>query len=95
MSEANKQLIRRWIAFANTAFAGNFDDFIAPDYVGHLGGSETDRPELERLDRHVEFTSMVIYRIGAGKIVESWGEVDFLRLMRQLRAPKPNETATA
>jgi predicted ester cyclase len=27
----------------------------------------------------------VIYRIRDGKIAESWGELDVLRLMRQLR----------
>lgn len=126
----NKELIRRWIAFANGGFAGSFNDFIAPDYVGHLGAVNMDRSELERLerefrlafpdtqhsidemiaendrvvlrttarathcgefqgigrtDRKVEFTAMVIYRIQDGKIAESWGEIDFLRLMQQLR----------
>ena len=130
-SNQNKELIRRWIVFANAGFAGSFDEFIAPGYVGHLGASDMDRSELERLerefrqafpdtqhsiddliaeddrvvlratarathrsdfqgisctDRQVEFTAMVIYRIQDDKIAESWGEIDFLRLMRQLRS---------
>ena len=131
-TDLNKSLIRRWIAFANTGFAGIFDQFIAADYVGHLGATAVDRIELERLerqfyvafpdahhtiddliaegdrvvlrttargthrgdfegiartDRSVEFTGLVVYRVEAGKIVESWGEIDFLRLIRDLRRP--------
>jgi hypothetical protein len=37
-------------------------------------------------DRRVEFTGIVIYRIAGQKIAESWGELDFLRLMRRLRS---------
>jgi len=129
-TDRNKELIRRWIAFANAGFAGSFDQFIAADYVGHLGATVTDRSELERLerqfclafpdarhsvddliaegdrvvlrttarathrgdfegiartDRFVEFTGLVVYRSRAGHIVESWGEIDFLRLIRELR----------
>ena len=132
---ANKALIRRWIEFANTGFAGDFADYITPDYVGHLGATRMDAAELERLerafcaafpdaryavddlvaedgrvvlrttarathrrefqgvprtDRLVEFTGLVMYRIQDGKIVESWGEIDFLRLMHQLRAAHPS-----
>jgi predicted ester cyclase len=36
--------------------------------------------------RSIEFTGIVIYRVAGGKIAESWGELDFLRLMRQLRS---------
>jgi len=127
----NKDLIRRWIAFANKGFPGNFDLFIAADYVGHLGTTIMDRVELERLerafiiafpdtqhsiddlfaeddrvalrttarathrahfhgidrtDRAIEFTALVIYRVCNEKIVESWGEIDFPRLMRTLRS---------
>ena len=128
----NKDLIRRWIAFANAGFAGSFEQFIAADYEGHSGATTVDRSELERLerqfcvafpdahhtvddliaegdrvvlrttarathrgdfegiartDRPVEFTGLVVYRIRDGKIVESWGEIDFLRLIRELRRP--------
>jgi steroid delta-isomerase-like uncharacterized protein len=126
----NKALVRRWIAFSNRGFSGDFADFIAADYVGHAGGADIDGAELERLERtfaaafpdlyhtieellaergrvvlratargthrgafegvaasgrRVEFTAMVIYRVREARIVESWGEVDFLRLLRQLR----------
>jgi predicted ester cyclase len=128
--DQNKDLIRRWIAFANAGFAGQFDQFIAADYIGHLGATTMDLKELERLerefcvafpdahhtiddliaegdrvvlrttarathraeflgvartDRPVEFTGLVVYRIQEDKIVESWAEIDFLRLMRELR----------
>ena len=131
-SDRNKELIRRWIAFANAGFAGSFDQFVAADYVGHLGATTMDRAELERLERQfgdafpdahhtiddliaegdrvvlrttarathqgefegiprtgraVEFTGLVVYRIAGDKIAESWGEIDFLRLIRELRRP--------
>src|SRR5215467_2861027 len=47
----NKDLIRRWIAFANAGFPGSLDQFIASDYVGHMGNTVIDREELERLER--------------------------------------------
>lgn len=128
--DKNKELIRRWIEFSNTGFAGSLDDFISPDYVGHLGATTMDRDELERVERQfyaafpdarhaindliaegdrvvlrttarathqgrfegldptgrfVEFTGLVVYRIADGRIAESWGEIDFLRLIRELR----------
>jgi steroid delta-isomerase-like uncharacterized protein len=128
-----KEIVRRWIAFANAGFPGTLDDFIAADYVGHLGGGTMDRAELERTERafmdafpdaqhsiddlvaegdrvvlrattrgthrgefvgvaatnrSVEFTAIVIYRIRDGKIAESWGELDFPRLMRQIRGAR-------
>jgi predicted ester cyclase len=42
---------------------------------------------IARTDRSVEFTGLVIYRVQADKIAESWGEIDFLRLIRELRRP--------
>ena len=131
-TDSLKALIRRWIAFGNTGFAGSFTPFIADDYVGHLGSADVDRDELERLERQfhaafpdaqhsiddliaegdrvvlrttarathrgtfegiaptgrtVEFTGLVVYRIQGDRIAESWGEIDFLRLMRELRRP--------
>jgi len=129
-TEQNKELVRRWLAFAEAGFDGPFDDFIAADYVGHLsGGGHMDRAELERLERafarafadtrysvedivaeddrvvlrvetrathrgefqgiaatgrQVALTGIVIYRVLDGKIVETWAEMDFGRLIRQL-----------
>ena len=130
-TEENKELIRKWIAFADGGFPGPFDEFIATDYPGHLGEVQMDLAALERAERafarsfpdmqyaiedlvaendrvalrvisggthrgefegiaptgqRVEFTGIVIYRIAAGRIAESWAELDFLRLMRQLRS---------
>jgi len=42
---------------------------------------------IARTNRSVEFTGLVVYRIQSGRIAESWGEVDFLRLIRELRRP--------
>jgi hypothetical protein len=50
-TEQNKDLIRRWIDFSNAGFVGSFDDFIAANYLGHLGAATMDRNELERLER--------------------------------------------
>jgi predicted ester cyclase len=129
-TERNKELVRRWLAFAEAGFDGPFDAFIAVDYVGHLsGGDDMDRAGLERLERafasafvdaryliqdivaegdkvvlrvetrathrgefhgvaatgrRVELTGIVIYRVRDGKIVETWAEMDFGRLLRQL-----------
>ncbi|HEX7797078.1 MAG TPA: ester cyclase [Vicinamibacterales bacterium] len=50
----------------------------------------THRGHFEGIDptgRSVEFTGLVIYRIKDDRIVESWGEIDFLRLIRELRKP--------
>jgi predicted ester cyclase len=131
-TDRNKELIRRWIAFANGGFAGSFDPFMAVDYIGHMGATTMDRVELERLERQfcaafpdarhtiddliaehdrvalrttarathqgefegipgtgrtVEFTGLVVYRVAGHRIAESWGEIDFLRLIRELRKP--------
>jgi steroid delta-isomerase-like uncharacterized protein len=131
----NKALIRRWIAFANSGFQGDFMQFIAANFVGHVGPVNMGFAELEqaerdlcaafpdinhsiddliaegdrvvlrttahathrgefqgvpRTDRHVEFTGLVVYRIENGRIAECWGEIDFLRLMRQLRDVRPS-----
>jgi steroid delta-isomerase-like uncharacterized protein len=131
-TQKNKALIRRWIDFSNAGFVGSLDEFVAADYIGHLGAETLDRNELERLerafcrafpdaqhvvedliaerdrvvlrtterathraefegiartDRAVEFTGLVVYRIRDGKIAESWGEIDFLRVIRDLRKP--------
>jgi predicted ester cyclase len=136
----NKALVRRWIGFASKGFPGSFSEFIARDYMGHLGGMDTDLAELERAERafarafqdaryaiedlvaerdrvtarittrgthrgefegiaptrrRVEFTGMVQYRIAADRIAESWGELDLLRLMQQLRSPRRDATTCA
>ena len=130
-TDHNKALIRRWLAFGEAGFDGDFGEFIAGDYVGHSGGgADMDRAEPERLERgfaaafgevryaiqdliaagdrvvlrvetsgvhrgtfvgipatgrRVTNTGIVIYHIEAGKIAESWAEMDFGRLIRQLR----------
>ncbi|MGE5243148.1 MAG: ester cyclase [Betaproteobacteria bacterium] len=136
--DANKQLIRRWIAMANAHFVGEFEEFIASDFVGHLSGSpDQDFAELKRLElgfaaafpdtqytiedliaegdrvvlrvttrgtnlgeflgrpatrRRVTFTGIVIYRIENNRICESWAEIDFGGLLRQLAALAAGDT---
>jgi len=130
--EKHKDFIRQWVGFSNSGFPGKFDQFIAAEYLGHLGATRMDRDELERLERQfsaafpdahhtiddliaegdrvvlrttarathrgnfegiaptgrsVEFTGIVVYRVQNGRIAESWGEIDFLRLIRELRRP--------
>jgi predicted ester cyclase len=52
-TDRNKELIRRWLAFGEGGFDGDFDEFIDPDYVGHSGGGEDmDRATLERLEHN-------------------------------------------
>jgi predicted ester cyclase len=50
-TDQNEDLIRRWIAFANSGFAGPFDHFIAAEYVGHLGEVHMGLMELEQAER--------------------------------------------
>ncbi len=51
-TDRNRELIRRWLAFAEGGFDGDFGEFITEDYTGHIGGgSDMDRAELERLER--------------------------------------------
>jgi predicted ester cyclase len=45
--------------------------------------------------RALTFTGMVIYRFRDGRIAESWGELDFAGLWRQLTAPAAPGEATA
>ena len=131
LSAGPAAVVRRWIAFANAGFDGDFLAFISPGYAGHLSGQDQDLAELIRLERRfaeaftvqrtiddlivqgekavaritsrathvgefygrppgrrdVTFTAIVIYRVVDGRIRESWGEVDFAGLMRQLPAP--------
>jgi predicted ester cyclase len=131
-TEQNMALLRRWLAFADAGFTGDFGEFITQDYAGHLSGRiHMDLPELERLERafagafgdvrrtvedlwgngdrlvlrvtteathrgdfngipatgrRVRFCGIVIYRFAGGRIAESWGELDFAGLWRQLTA---------
>jgi predicted ester cyclase len=48
----------------------------------HLGLFES----IDPTGRSVEFTGLVVYRIADDRIAESWGEIDFLRLIRELRS---------
>jgi predicted ester cyclase len=66
------------------------DDLIAEDnrVVLRTTARATHRGVFEGIEptgRSVEFTGLVVYKIENGRIVESWGEIDFLRLIRELR----------
>ncbi|HTC51446.1 MAG TPA: ester cyclase [Steroidobacteraceae bacterium] len=51
-TQDNKALIRRWLRMGEQGFAGDFTEYFAPDYCGHLSGqppqSLKDLIELER-----------------------------------------------
>ena len=78
------------VAFPDTHHT--VDDLIAEGdlVVLRTTARATHRGRFEGIDptnRSVEFTGLVVYRIQDGKIAESWGEIDFLRLIRELRRP--------
>jgi steroid delta-isomerase-like uncharacterized protein len=78
------------VAFPDAHHA--IDDLIAEGdrVVLRTTARATHRGDFEGIaptDRSVEFTGLVVYRIQNGRIAESWGEVDFLRLIRELRRP--------
>ena len=51
-TDRHPELIRRWLRMADAGFAGDFDEFFTPDYVGHLSGRmHMDLAELGRLER--------------------------------------------
>jgi len=37
-TDDNKALIRRWLRMGERGFAGDFNEYFAPDYRGHLSG---------------------------------------------------------
>ncbi len=61
-------------------------------------GRGTHRGELQGIPptgKRVEAPGSVFYRIGGGKIVELWGQLDMMSLMQQLGViPDPNQTET-
>ena len=76
------------VAFPDALHA--VDDLIAEGdrVVLRTTARATHRGPFEGIDptgRSVEFTGLVVYRIQDGRIAESWGEIDFLRLIRELR----------
>jgi predicted ester cyclase len=83
---------------AERAFVSSFpgmrhsiDDLLAENdrvvlRVTARGTHEGEFQGIAPTHRHVEFTGIVIYRIADDRIAESWGELDFLRLMGRLRS---------
>ena len=58
--------------------------------VLRLSTRATHRAEFNGIPatgRTVVFTGLVVYRLRDGRIAESWGELDFAGLWRQLTAP--------
>ena len=50
--DENKALIRRWLQMGERGFSGDFGEFFAPDYAGHLGGQAPQTlNDLIRLER--------------------------------------------
>jgi predicted ester cyclase len=88
-AELERQELAFIAAFPDTRHT--IADLVAEDdrVVARLTMRATHRGDyhgIARTDRPVEFTALVMYRIRDGRIAESWGEIDFPRLMRQLRS---------
>jgi predicted ester cyclase len=89
-----EELVRleRGFAAAFTGVKRAIDDLLAVEdrVVLRLTTTAMHTGEWQGLSptgRQVIFTGMVIYRIENGRIAESWGEIDFGSLWRQLTAP--------
>lgn len=78
-TEQNIAVLRRWLQFANAGFNGNFGVRTEATHLDDFNG-------IAATGRRVQFSGIVIYRFADGKIAESWGELDFAGLWRQLTA---------
>jgi predicted ester cyclase len=90
MNRAELERAERQFAAAFPDAHHTIDDLIAEDdrVVLRTTARATHQGEFEgipRTGRTVEFTGLVVYRLAENKIAESWGEIDFLRLIRDLR----------
>jgi predicted ester cyclase len=51
-TDDNKALIRRWLRMGEQGFTGDFNEYFAPDYRGHLSGQRPHSlDELMKLER--------------------------------------------
>jgi predicted ester cyclase len=51
-TEDNKGLVRRWLRLGEGGFSGDFNDYFAPEYQGHLsGGQPQSLDDLMALER--------------------------------------------
>ena len=89
-----EELVRleRGFAAGFTDVTRTIDDLLAVEdkVVLRLTTTATHTGEWQGIaptGRRITFTGMVIYRIQNGRIAESWGEIDFGSLWRQLTAP--------
>jgi steroid delta-isomerase-like uncharacterized protein len=92
MDRAELERLERQFGAAFPDAHHTIDDLIAEGdrVVLRTTARATHQGEFEgipRTGRAVEFTGLVVYRIAGDKIAESWGEIDFLRLIRELRRP--------
>lgn len=92
MDRAELERLERQFCAAFPDAHHTIDDLIAEGdrVVLRTTASATHDGDFEgipRTGRTVTFTGLVVYRIVGDKIAESWGEIDFLRLIRELRRP--------
>ncbi|MBS0396785.1 MAG: GNAT family N-acetyltransferase, partial [Proteobacteria bacterium] len=72
-SAAHVALLRRWLAFADAGFAGDFGEFFTPGYAGHLSGRiHMDLAELVRLEHGFAAAFAPVVR----SVEELWGTGD-------------------
>ena len=90
MDRATLERLERGFAAAFGDVHYRIDDLIAEGdrVVLRVETSGTHRAEfvgIPATGRRVTLTGIVIYRIAGGRIAESWAELDFGRLIRQLK----------
>jgi predicted ester cyclase len=82
--------LERGFAASFSSISYNVEDLFAVDdrVVLRVTTRATHSGVFHGIDptgRSVAMTGIVIYRVACGRIAESWGELDFLGLFRQLR----------
>lgn len=92
MRAAQLERLERAFAAAFTNVRYRIEDLIAEDdkvvlRVETRATHVADFHGIAATGRAVKLNGIVIYRIAGGKIAESWAEMDFGRLIRQLTAP--------
>jgi predicted ester cyclase len=92
MDLAELQRLERGFAAAFGAVTRSIEDLWGAEdrVLLRVSTRATHRGEFNGIPatgRTVVFTGLVVYRIRDGRIAESWGELDFAGLWRQLTAP--------
>ena len=95
--DENKALIRRWLQMGERGFSGDFGEFFAPDYVGHLGGQAPQTlDDLVRLERGFAASfANISYQAAAGAALSAAGCYDRRRLTAIIPRPESSSGRAA